>query len=502
MSAPEFQEQPAQPRAAGSAAWSFAGNLATKGLGLARTVVAAHMLGPSEFGKFALVAAALGILDVATMPGLYDAIVRRDADQNALRSAWTTMVVRGAILSVAIFVMAPTLASLLGDKDAASLLRWMALIPLLRSSLSLAPILAWRRVDSRPWTVVQVVTQAVESLVVVGYLMWEPNALGLAIGAAAGQVGGLLASFAVAGFSPRLRFRLREARHLFAFAGWRFGSNLLTYTSTRVDDILVGRFAGLTALGNYRLAYRLANLPATELTSPLSDVAFAYLSREYRRSVEDARASFLRYLRIVSGIALPASAFLAIFASWLIDDFFGTPWRAAVVPIQIMTVAGFVRAMLATGGSFFIAADRPHLDTVMQSLRAVSLLVALAFLLRYDAAGAAVASLVSILVVLPIWIAGLRSMGVEARSVTWAVAASVPHTAVVAAVAALAAPLLAGLGARTLLIAVLYLVVALATAPLVNRRLVDEIGSLLPGAIRDRLPGRLRGSPDPEPDTT
>ena len=77
---------------------------------------------------------------------------------------------------------------------------------------------------------------------------------------------------------------MAEVRPLLRFSKWRFGSNLLYYVSTRADDLLVGRYLGRTSLGSYRIAYRLANLPTTEIVSVLESVAFPALAARARES--------------------------------------------------------------------------------------------------------------------------------------------------------------------------------------------------------------------------
>ena len=104
------------------------------------------------------------------------------------------------------------------------------------------------------------------------------------------------------------------------FSKWRVGSNLLYYVSTRADDLLVGRYLGRRSLGNYRIAYRLANVPTTEIVSVLESVAFPALAVRARESPASAIATYPRYLALTCGLAGPMAAVFAALAQPLVAD--------------------------------------------------------------------------------------------------------------------------------------------------------------------------------------
>ena len=51
----------------------------------------------------------------------------------------------------------------------------------------------------------------------------------------------------------------------FSFSGYQFGFNFINYFSRNLDNILVGKFMGATALGNYDKAYQLMKYPLFSL---------------------------------------------------------------------------------------------------------------------------------------------------------------------------------------------------------------------------------------------
>ena len=64
---------------------------------------------------------------------------------------------------------------------------------------------------------------------------------------------------------PRWRFNPRIGRELFNYGKHIVGSQLLIFGITNIDDAFVGRMLGSGPLGHYGLAYKVSNLPATNI---------------------------------------------------------------------------------------------------------------------------------------------------------------------------------------------------------------------------------------------
>ena len=215
-------------------------------------------------------------------------------------------------------------------------------------------------------------------------------------------------SYRYAGFRPRFVFSMTEVRPLLRFSKWRFGSNLLYYVSTRADDLLVGRYLGRTSLGSYRIAYRLANLPTTEIVSVLESVAFPALAARARESRDWAITTYPRYLTLTCGLAGPLAAVFAALAQPIVAALLGPEFAPAAAPLAIMCVAGYLRALISTAGSLVLSLGRPALDTAMGAIRATVLVVGIVMLAPHGIVGAAIASLLSLLVTVPVWIFSLH----------------------------------------------------------------------------------------------
>ena len=395
-----------------SAAYVFGSRMAVQMLSLVKGIVVARLLGPSELGAFFLVAAVVGAVEIASHPGLEDALIHSSDERPRLwQATWTALVVRGAAIGAALFVLSVPIADWLHAPEIVPMLRVVAIVPVLRGLTSLS--LAWctRQVDLRPAVMSDLFGNLLEMVLGVVFVAATESAWGLVAAMVAGTAARTLWSYRYAGFGPRFLFAWSEVRPLIGYSKWRFGSNLLYYLSVRADDLLVGRYLGPASLANYRVAYRLANVPTTEIVSVVERVAFPALARKARDAPSRALATYPRYLMLTCGLAGPMAAILAALAEPTVSALLGPAFADAAVPLAIMCLAGYLRAVVSTAGSLVLGLGRPGLDTLMGVARAVVLVVGIIVFARYGVAGAAVASLLSLVVTVPVWLWSLAAVG-------------------------------------------------------------------------------------------
>ena len=130
----------------------------------------------------------------------------------------------------------------------------------------------------------------------------------------------------------------------------------------------MGKIFGAWALGIYKLASTIANLPATEITHMISQVTFpAYV--KLQDDLFRLRESCLKslYLTAVLSSFLTALIFVSIHDFSLY--FLGEKWLQIVTITQILVIAGFIRSLAAILGPVFQAIGKPEIDTFSQIIR-------------------------------------------------------------------------------------------------------------------------------------
>lgn len=137
----------------------------------------------------------------------------------------------------------------------------------------------------------------------------------------------------------------------------QFSFNFINYFSRNADSILIGRFIGPGALGNYNKAYQLLMMPNNILLGIINPVLQPVLS-EYQNDVLLIRKTYFKILRLLALVGVSLSVFLSIFSQEIILFLFGNQWGAAVFPFRVLATTVWVQMTLSSTGAIFQARDK------------------------------------------------------------------------------------------------------------------------------------------------
>jgi O-antigen/teichoic acid export membrane protein len=160
-------------------------------------------------------------------------------------------------------------------------------------------------------------------------------------------------------YRPHLRFDRALARELFGFGKHITGSNVLVFGITNVDDLFVGRMLGTTTLGVYGVAYDYSNLPATQITRIIGRVMFPAFFR-IQTEIERLKSVYFRLVHAISIVSFPITAATVVFAQSAILIIAGEKWAAAIVPLQLLSIYGLLRAVAGNMAGIMQAGNRAN----------------------------------------------------------------------------------------------------------------------------------------------
>jgi lipopolysaccharide exporter len=156
------------------------------------------------------------------------------------------------------------------------------------------------------------------------------------------------------------------------------------------DNFLVGTFVGVTALGYYAQAYKIAQWPTGLVTHIVSRATLPTYAKLQDDSVRLAKV-FEMSLWLILVVATPLA--LAIFVS--APDFlvllYGEKWLPSAILLRFLIGYSLLRPLLDDTGALFVATGRPKFATVVLVTQAIALvLVATPLTLQFDAIGTAI----------------------------------------------------------------------------------------------------------------
>ena len=376
--------------------WVFALRITTRLFGLARTIVLARLLAPADFGVFGIALLAMSALQTFSQTGFGAALIQKKGDTKSyLDTAWTVQVIRGGVLALIAFAIAPYVAAFFDAPEAKPILQVIAFSVLLGGFGNIGLIYFTKELEFHKTFVYTLSGTLADIGVAISAAFLLRSVWALVFGLLAGNVVRLVLSYFVHPYRPRLAFNKQQFKELFSFGKWIFWSHMIHFFILQGDDVFVGRFLGVTALGFYQIAYRIGNMPSTEYAKSIAHVAFPTYTK-LQDNPGQLRKAYLETLQLTTFISIPFALGVFILAPDFTKIFLGEKWIPMIPALQILALAGLVRSITNTIGNVVLAVGKPQILTKWQFVRLIVLIVLLYPLtIRWGIAGASLAVLAS-----------------------------------------------------------------------------------------------------------
>jgi O-antigen/teichoic acid export membrane protein/glycosyltransferase involved in cell wall biosynthesis len=261
----------------------------SSGLGVAIQIIAtitlARLLMPADFGLVAMVTTFSLLPMNFGLNGFTEAILQRETldDQLASNLFWINLGI-GAALTVC-FAAAGTLLAKFYHNPLVAHVSVGVSVTILLTSVSVVHFALLKRAMRFFEASAIEIFARVASLAISILLAWAGwGYWALVAGVIAVPLLQSLGAWWVCSWTPRLPRRAAGTASMVWFALNVYGRFSFNYSSRNMDNILVGWRFGSVALGFYKKAYDLFALAAGQLSSPLTNVAVAALSRVDPRS--------------------------------------------------------------------------------------------------------------------------------------------------------------------------------------------------------------------------
>ncbi|HDR8985221.1 TPA: oligosaccharide flippase family protein [Burkholderia vietnamiensis] len=399
-----------------SATWVFVQQGVSRLLVAFKFFLLARLLGPESIGLIAAALMALSIAESLTEMGLTHALIqqRQVLDQHGLDALWTANAIRGALLSAVLFASAAPVAKFMGIPESKTLLQLVALVPFARCMTSMRVAIAQRE---RRFRTVSMLTMgfvvadfAMSSVAALAYhdVFWVLAAMPVS------EFLKAVASHVVFSSRPRLNFDTSPLGGVMGFGRWIWASSLLIMVVNQLDRLIIVKTFGAQALGLYQTTSRLAQIGVADFGTALNQYLFPNFAELARKDKQHAVRYALALFSHLGAIGLVLATYFCVAAPEIVDLALGSKWSAAVPFFRIfvyLMVASVLAGML---NAYLRGTGRPSRVAIatLAQLIVLAALSAIAVPL-IGAIGVALASAVSVYVCCAIM---LRELIVDASN--------------------------------------------------------------------------------------
>jgi len=363
-------------RTARSGVWMTALNVSRRVLELVALLVLARLLTPDDFGLLGIALLTLTGLERFSELGFTSALIQRREENvdSYLDTAWTLQLLRGLILGGVTLLIAGPAADFFNEPAVEPILQVVALTPVLAGFENPGVIYFQKDLEFHRQFVHLISTSVVYVGVTIALAFVWGNVWALVVGKVVSEVSQTVVSYLIHGYRPRPAFDREAAGDLIGFGKWVTASGIIYFLADEGDDFVVGWLLTATSLGFYRLAYRLALTPASEITGVVSTVMFPAYSK-LQDDLRAVREAFFKTVQLTTALTFPTGVGIFIVAPVFVEAVLGAEWVPMVDALQVLSVYGLIISLASSFGPVWLALGRPDFSAKVGALRVVVMAV-------------------------------------------------------------------------------------------------------------------------------
>ena len=350
-------------------------------MSLAAGVLLAHLVPPDEFGRVALTIVVSELALALANQGAGSVLVQwRVVDRAHVEATATLALAVGIPLTLATLFLAPFVTTPLFGEQTTHLFQLMSPAFTI-AAIGIVPLaMLERELDFRRISVIEIATVAVGATVSVALAVIGLEAEAYVLGSLTG-LAVWAALLVIVGPGAFPRWRPREMRKIAEFGLPAGLASMAMVGYGNVDYLILGARLSPAQVGFYYRAYTLGVQYETKISNIIARVAFPVYSRT--ENVDHMRMVRSRIVRINAVVIFPMLALFIAVAPELVPWVFGDRWEPAVVPAQILAVAGMARMINNGTPALVLAAGRPRVLLVFNLCRLSALTVAVLLAVPY-----------------------------------------------------------------------------------------------------------------------
>ena len=324
--------------------WMIASRWAMRLIGLVSTMILARLLTPEDFGLIAMVMLAYGLLETISYAGVDLALMRPGADtREHYDTAWTVQILQGLFIAALMLLAAPFVAAYFSEPRLIALIWFIAPRAIVDSLQNIGVVAFRKELDFAKEFRFTLYNKLLNFVFVIAAALWFRNYWALVLGALTASCIGLVTSYVMHPYRPRLS--LAKLGEIWGFSQWLMLSRVGAFFNRKVDSLLVGGMVGTTAMGNYHVASELATLPSSELVMPIRRAMFPNLAKITDQKQEFS-AAVLSSFSAIAAMCLFVGFCLMSVAPEFVAVVLGQRWMGAVPIIQWLSLFGAFSALV------------------------------------------------------------------------------------------------------------------------------------------------------------
>jgi PST family polysaccharide transporter len=371
-------------------AWNIVSNVGQQVLGFVIGAILAHLLSPKEFGLIAMITVITGFAGIFSELGFSAALVqKRNIGQEHLSTVFWLNIAAGLLLTLIFMAGSPLIASFYKEPQLVLITIFISVNFLINSLCIVQKTLMTRDLDFRTLSIVEIATVVVPGLAAIvmaysGFGVWS-----LVIQSIVTSFSRVAFLWRLSKWRPRFEFHWWVIRNLIGFSSNFLGTRSLNYWARNLDNLLIGRFLGMDALGVYSRAYSVMMTPLTNVSRVISRVMFPSFS-VIQEDKQKIREVYLKITRTIALVTFPLMFGLFVLVKPFVMVVFGPKWTEMIPLLQVLCLLGIPQSIGTLNGNLYLSQGRADLQFRISLILKANILLSIIVGLRWGVMGVAI----------------------------------------------------------------------------------------------------------------
>lgn len=357
------------------ALWMVAMRWSLKAIGLVNTLILARLLAPADFGIIAMAMVAVNFLQVVAEMNVDLALLRnRETTREHYDSAWTVQLLAGALVTAVLFMLAEPLARYYGDPRVELVIQIISLRAVILGARNIGLVDFRKSLDFSKEFRFWLYQRVLLFVFGLGLVVAMGNYLGLALATPLSAMIGLILSYTMARYRPRLS--VARFREMWSFSQWLMLYNTSLFLGSRGDEFVVGGASDAETMGNYFIASDTSTLPTRELVMPIGRALIPTYA-EIAHDGSEMGTAFRSVLGFLAATCIAVGVGMAVVAEDFVLVVLGEKWSGAIPYFGWLAVGGAISGLLIGMQPYFVVVGRERSFALLYAVYTAFLLPAL-----------------------------------------------------------------------------------------------------------------------------
>lgn len=156
----------------------------------------------------------------------------------------------------------------------------------------------------------------------------------------------------------KFKFSFSSIKKIFSFSVFQLAYSIINYFSKNIDNLVIGKYIGDSALGYYDKAYKVSLYPQNNLTNVITPTIHPILS-SHQNDREYIYIKYMEVVRILSLLGMFIGVYCHFASAEIIGILFGKQWSLSIPCIEMLSLSIWAQVVAASAQSIFQSAGNP-----------------------------------------------------------------------------------------------------------------------------------------------